>query len=259
MNNEKRKIGQRLPQAMRMKIRELSAGGKSIMDIVRATGVPWDTVNHWINAPESAVTFPAEEVLALLRERVSQRAIARQVKVSLEKVVEFAHLHGFVGPGPRWHPSTKQLVELIDFTFAGHDSVSSIARKIAGPYQPVNRLVHKVKKCTAFRTTRVLDSFLPMAHRETKLGVSVYERQREDEALLSILHLVSRACFDGKLPKDPTQLFSVAIATCLMFFQRERPSVPIGYTEQEKVADYFLPRFSNALETMRLAESGFVH
>ena len=255
----KNKPGQRLPQAMRMKIRELSAGGKSIMDICRETGVAWETAAHWVNAPEHAVTLPAEEILMLLRERVGQRAIARRVKVPLEKVVEFAHANGFVGPGPRWHPSTKQLVELIEMTFAGHDSVTSIALKINGPYGPVSRLVHKVKKCTAFRTTRVLDSFLPMAHRETKLGASAYQRQREDEALLSILDLVARACFDGKLPKDPTQLFSVAIATCLMFFRRERPNVYIGYIEQEKVTDYFLPRFSSALETMRLAESGFVN
>jgi hypothetical protein len=96
-------------------------------------------------------------------------------------------------------------------------------------------------------------------HRETKLGASAYQRQREDEALLSILDLVARACFDGKLPKDPTQLFSVAIGTCLMFFKRERPAVPIGYTEQAKVVDHFLPRFSSALETMRMAETGLVN
>jgi transposase-like protein len=255
----KNKPGQRLPQAMRMKIRELSAGGKSIMDICRETGVAWETAAHWVNAPEHAVTLPAEEILMLLRERVGQRAIARRVGVSLEKVVEFAHANGFVGPGPRWHPSTKQLVTLIDLTFGGNDSVSSIARKIRGPYGPISRLIHKVRKCPAFLTTKVLGSFLPMAHRETKLGASAYQRQREDEALLSILDLVARACFDGKLPKDPTQLFSVAIATCLMFFQRERPNVHIGYTGQAKVCDLFLPRFANALETMRMVESGLVN
>jgi hypothetical protein len=201
--NLKRKPGSRLPQAMRMKIRELSRTGRSVMDIVRETGVPWDTVSHWVNAPESAVTFPAEEILLLLRERVGQRAIARRVGISLEKVVRFAHSHGYIGPGPRWHPSAKQLIELIDLTFAGHDSVSTIARKIDGPYGPVSRLVHKVRKCSAFLTTQVLDSYLPMAHRETKLGGSAYQRQTEEQALLVVLDLVNARALMASFQRTP--------------------------------------------------------
>jgi hypothetical protein len=94
-----------------------------------------------------------------------------------------------------------------------------------------------------------------MAHRALKLGTNTYQRQREEQALLGILDLVKRACFDGKFPKDAKQLFAVAIAFCLMIFMRERPESPIGYTEQGKVLDSFLPKFQNALETLRMAES----
>jgi hypothetical protein len=255
----KGKVGSRLPQETKLEIRRLHAEGKSLMDITRETGVAYDTAKHWINAPAYSVIFPAEEVLALLRARVGQHAIARQVKIPFLKVQAFARAHGYVGPGPRWHPSTKQLTELIDLTFLGQDSISSICRKIGGPYGPVSRLIHKVRKCSAFLTSQTLDSYLPMACRETKIGTSAYRQQKEEHAMLTILDFVRRAAFDGKTPNDTTQLFAVTIGVCLLFFIRENPEVPIGYPEQEKVADAFLPKFQSALETLSMAESGFVH
>jgi len=151
------KPGQRTPPKVREKIRELHDAGKSTTDISRSTGVAYGTAKHWVEAPICRIIFPAEEVLALLRKRMGHKQIAKTVGVPFRSVQKFARANGFRGPGPRWHPSTMQLTELIDLTFAGQDSVSSICRKINGPYGPVNRLVHRVRKCSAFLTSQVLD------------------------------------------------------------------------------------------------------
>jgi transposase len=202
------------------------------------------------------------EIIKLHHGGLGSRPIAKRTTFgegTVLRVLKEAGIELKRGGPRRWRPTTKQFCELIDLSMAGNDSITTIAQKIAGPYGPVNRLVHRVRKCSAFLSTQVLDSYLPMKHRETKIGTSPYRQQKEDQAMLQILDFVRRACFEGKTPKDPAQLIGVAIGVCLMFFMRENPEVPIGDVEQEKVADIFMPRFQSALDAMAINEGGFVN
>ncbi len=71
--------------------------------------------------------------------------------------------------------------------------------------------------------------------------------------------MANSVVYAGKLPENPTKLIAVSIAMCVMLFAREKPEVHIGYSEHEKVVDYFMPRFADAFDMLRAAQSGWTN
>ncbi len=161
----------------------------------------------------------------------------------------------------RFQPNTRQLIEAIDLAFGGNDSIASIARKIGGPYHAVRKLIHNIRRCTRFLPTRTLDSYLPMKHRESKIGPQAYEHQREEETMMYVLDCVRRACADCHLPPDPRRLIAVAVAVVSALYLREKRQARIGFTaaEEQKIVDSLSPRFMGALDTLLSAEQAVVH
>jgi hypothetical protein len=256
MKKKSPKAGKRLALELRLLIDALHREGKTAIEIATETGIAPATARRWIANP--AKPLPEARMLELLRQRVEQWTISRMTGVPFRAVNAFARKNGF--GRPRWHPTTKQLVETIDLAFANRDSIASIARQIGAPRKAVARLVHKIRQTESFLTTATLDSYLPMKHRDNLIGPEAMTRHREEETMLYVLDTVKRACFGGTIPadwfrgEDQTRLIAIAIAVCSMLYQREKPEISLGPIEQLKLVDYFTPRFAGALDTLRLAE-----
>jgi hypothetical protein len=167
-------------------------------------------------------------------------------------VFKFCRSHGFARP--RFHPSAKQLVTIIDLTFAGCDSAASIAKKLALPYYPVLKLVHRIRKCSRFLPAATLSSYLPMKHRD-----QIVPRACEEESMMMLLDCARRACFDCHVAPDPRRLVAVSIAAACALYLREKPEARIGDREQQKIVDALTPRFLSACDTLLSAEQAVVH
>jgi hypothetical protein len=162
-------------------------------------------------------------------------------------------------PYYRWRPTINQFVKIMDYALASprKHSIAEIARICGTPYKPTVKLCHKICQCERFLTTPTLDSYLPMKHRENKIGTP--ETLRDTEKTLTIVDYINRKCFDGQLPASASQLAEVTAEFCVYVFQRERPDISLDAAEWEKVKAYMLPHFREAADALRLAGTGLVH
>jgi len=232
--------------------------GKLIMDICQRMRLARGTVAAYIKREGLVPGLPERKLLAMKRDGWTQPEIARKLRLNRRRVFEFFRVHGFARPRyRRFQPTTKQLIEIIDLAMAGNDSVKSIAKKVALPYDPTLKLVHKIRRCSKFLPTAKLDSYLPMMrHRD-----QVVPRATEEEVMLRLLHHARAVCLEAHVSPDPARLVTISIAVAAKLYLRESGGARIGYTDAEyaRMLAALGPRFESALDTLTAAEGSMVH
>jgi hypothetical protein len=248
------------------KVKQLHGEGKQQNEIGRILGLSRSTVyraqellgiHAW-----PVITEEEEKAILELLPTHSISWIDKELGYGEHQVRLVAKKHGFRRRdgerGYRWKPSSRQFIEIMNLALDGHDSAASIARKIAGPYKPVLRVIHKVRKCARFLTTRTLDSYLPMRHRENQIGVprATYD---DFEKTVTFLAFVKQA-FGGELPQDTSHLVSLLVEGFIVTYRRERPEIVLAPRELEKVRMRLGVHFRGALDMMQIADqSGLVN
>ncbi len=248
-------------------IRTMTLAEKRQDEIAEVLGVHRNSVYRYqkhlgLHAWQGITEEEEKTILDLLKSGRGTSWIGKEIgcgEYQARRVAGKYQIHRRQGePGYRWKPTMRQFIDVMNLAMDGKDSVASMARKVGGPYKPVLKLVHKIRECERFLTTRTLDSYLPMKHREHKIGTSK-QTQQDAEARLAIADYINRKCFDGQLLAHASRLTEVSVEFCISLFRRERPDVYLDAADWDKVREYVLPHFREAVDALRLAENGLLN
>jgi len=257
-------VGRKLTNEDRKRIRDLyAAGERSALRISRKLGVTWNTARKWMDAeqlPQEQV-FPAAEILALLKERVPQKQIAKMLKVPFRQIVPFARAHGFARP--HFHPTPFQAIKVIDMALSHRFSVAEISRSLRVPYDSARKMVKVILQCEKLvsggQEKYGLDSYFPSRYKSPLKAAEprdVLTAEQREEFALFFVDLVRRSA--GRVVAAE-QLVEVCIMTVTAIYMRDSRAVHLGAAEMERIKTHLQPTFQEAITTLRNAESGLVN
>jgi hypothetical protein len=199
----KTKPGGRLTLVQKLEIRSLRREGLALRAIVRKTGCAWNTVKMWCGRNPEPPIFPAEEILALLRQRVEQHEIGKRTGVPFRTIREFARANGFAQP--RVQVSDEELREIISDITHRRGSGAAIAKRHRVSYKFVLNLAHFWLQCSRFLPSykTPLESYFP--------SVAPPSIKETPDVFVQFVAKICETYFGGALPKVDDAKFVAAM------------------------------------------------
>jgi predicted transcriptional regulator len=205
------------------------------------------------------------KVLALLRRNMDRRTVAQKLGVSLRAVKRIAKAHHIRRKivNDSFRGKRKQVESLIrSGLYCGRE----IADTLRVPYRRVLKLAHEFYgdgkfiggSPTAMKPP--FESYEPQVRRLLEKNVTT--QHERDAALIYIIKTVASAGFGGRLPENQAELsrlVGAAIGFSVLIFKREHPEVYLVAADQERLVDYFMPRFLETVDTLRTAQTGWTN
>jgi hypothetical protein len=231
--------------------------------IARIMCIGRDTVGKWqvrMGLPTRA-PVPEKKILELFEKGWGGYRIAKHLHVAVSAVYKVAHKNSFHRADGAGYPTpAENEARFIAAVRNREDYIIRLARKYKIGICKAQRLAREILATPRFRpglSQPALSSDFPQRH----FDIALAGHQRE-EALAAIVKNALAAGFSGKLPENLTELsklIAVCISVCTLIFKREQPETYLARHDQERLTDYFMPRFLETIGLLRQSQSGAVN
>jgi hypothetical protein len=229
----------------------------SVMSVGRATVSKWQLR---LGLP-TRVPVPEAKIMELFEKGWGGYRISKHLHVPVNQVYGVAHRNNFHRKDGAGYPTPLEN----EMRFAAavrkrEDYIIRLARKYKIGICKAQRLAREILDTPRFRpgaSKPVLSSDFPQRHFDVAFG-----GHQRDETLAYIVRNAVAAGFGGKVPENLaglSRLVAACIGVCVAICHREKPEVYFSPTDQEKLTDFFMPRFLETIHTLRSAENGFVN
>jgi hypothetical protein len=206
------------------------------------------------------LVVPEKKILELFEKGWGGYRISRHLHVPVNQVYAVAHRNHFHRADGAGYPTpAENEARFIAAVRNREDYIIRLARKYEIGICKAQRLAREILATPRFRpglSQPALSSDFPQRHYDVALGA----HQREEETLRLIVK--SAIATFGRIPEDVaglTRLIAVCIEVSVEIFKREKPEVYLARHDQEKIVDFFMPKFLQTVTMLRTAQSGLVH